>query len=292
MNETENLDWESLHLFVAVARAGGLRGAANQTGISAPTLGRRMDQLEKQLRTTLFARRRTGYVLNAAGEALYAQVREMESAAAAIERWRDEDTPRRLVRISAGAWTCRFLAQHIDRLWSPSDSIVLELVTAHQRLDIVRREADIGLRNRAPEDSRLATRRLPDMTFAAYCAANVPPDDQPWISAIGDAGITPSARWVAQTHDDAVMLASTDPNVILHLLRAGAGQAVLPCFVGDGERELKRAGEPIADLYGQQWLVLNERARHGAATRLIIDRLVALFLDFRPLFEGRAPVAG
>lgn len=283
----QNLDWESLHLFVAVARSGGLRGAAAETGVSAPTLGRRMDQLEKQLQTALFERRRTGYALTEAGEALYAHAREMESAAVAIERWRDEDTPRRPVRISAGTWTCRFLGKQIDRLWSPSDAIVLELVTAHQRLDIVHREADIGLRNQAPNDSRLVARRLPDMEFATYRAERVDVDDLPWISAIGDAGITPSARWVAQRHDRAVMLASTDPNAILHLLHAGAGQAVLPCFVGDIEPGLARTGEPISELHGQQWLVLNERARHAAATRLIIDRLVALFREQRPLFEGR-----
>ena len=52
------IDWEALRLFLAVARAAGLAGAARQTGISAPTLGRQMTALERRINQRLFERRR------------------------------------------------------------------------------------------------------------------------------------------------------------------------------------------------------------------------------------------
>jgi DNA-binding transcriptional LysR family regulator len=152
-NLKEAVDWESLRLFLAVARASGLAGAARQTGISAPTLGRRMTALERRIKQRLFERRQTGYELTAAGRELYRQAQEMEAAAAGIERWRSGKGERRAVRIAAGAWTSRFLAQHIGRLWRPDDPMTLEFLTSAARLDIARREADIGIRNRAPDET-------------------------------------------------------------------------------------------------------------------------------------------
>ncbi|MEM9813747.1 MAG: LysR family transcriptional regulator, partial [Pseudomonadota bacterium] len=40
-------NWDDLHVFFHVAEAGGLSGAAKRTGLSAPTLGRRMVALEQ-----------------------------------------------------------------------------------------------------------------------------------------------------------------------------------------------------------------------------------------------------
>ncbi len=48
MNERE-FNWDDLRLFLAVARHEGLAPAAAEIGKSAPTLGRRMLALERQL---------------------------------------------------------------------------------------------------------------------------------------------------------------------------------------------------------------------------------------------------
>jgi DNA-binding transcriptional LysR family regulator len=279
-------DWDALRLFLVVARAGGLGAAARRTGVSAPTLGRRMTALERQLNLRLFDRRQTGYELTEAGRELYEQAREMEAVAAGIDR---RQAPRRVVRISAGAWTCRFLALHVARLWQPDEPMAVEFLTAAARLDIVRRQADIGVRNRAPEEARLSGRRVNDVAHAIYRSRGAPPVDPataPWIGVVGDAGVTPSARWVAARYLDRVVMSCSDPRLVVELLRAGVGVAVLPCFVGDGEPELVRAGDTIDELREQQWRVLNQSERHQPAVRTVIDRTVALLKEHRDLFRG------
>ncbi|CCE99729.1 hypothetical protein predicted by Glimmer/Critica (plasmid) [Sinorhizobium fredii HH103] len=49
-------NWEDLRLFLHVAEQGGLAGAAEKTGISAPTIGRRMLALERATGRALFVR--------------------------------------------------------------------------------------------------------------------------------------------------------------------------------------------------------------------------------------------
>jgi len=286
----ELLGWDELRLFLAVARSEGLAGAARRTGVSAPTLGRRVTQLERRLDRKLFDRKQTGYALTADGHALYRQVVEMESASAAVEQWRDRNA-RRIVRISAGSWTSRFLARHIAELWRPDEPIGVDLDTAHARVDIGHRQADIGIRNRAPDEARLAGRRLQDVAHCVYRGRASGGDDLPWIRVTGDAAVTPSARWVS-AFDAGSVLACSDARIVVDLLRAGAGKAVLPCFVGDAEPELLRIGGPVPELRGEQWLALNDQARREPAVRTVIDRLVALLREHRALFEGERPQPG
>ena len=58
-----DVDWNDLRLFCHVVREGTLAGAAERTGISAPTLGRAMRALEGRMGRALFERHRTGYRL-------------------------------------------------------------------------------------------------------------------------------------------------------------------------------------------------------------------------------------
>ena len=280
------VDWEELRLFLAVARGAGLNAAARQTGASAPTLGRRMTALERSLDRQLFTRSQSGYELTEAGQTLYQYAQEMEAAARGIDRWRDE-TPRRLVRISAGSWTSRFLALHMDELWAGDAATAIELSTAHQRVDIQHRQADIGVRNRAPAEPRLAGRKTNDIAYALYRARGRA-GDLPWVAVVGEAAITPPARWVDRNFARLAPITCSDPRAILDCVAAGVGQAVLPCFVGDAEPGLERDGGILAEVRDEQWLVLNEQARHEPAVRGVIDRLAALLQAHRALFSGAA----
>ncbi len=76
MDETR-ASWDDLHLFLAVAREGGLSPAARTTGRSAATLGRRMLALERSIRRELFVRHERGYELTADARELLAELTAM-----------------------------------------------------------------------------------------------------------------------------------------------------------------------------------------------------------------------
>lgn len=60
MNE-QQIRWDDLQIVLAIAEAGSLSGASRTLRISHATVFRRLNELERGLRVTLFERSRTGY---------------------------------------------------------------------------------------------------------------------------------------------------------------------------------------------------------------------------------------
>lgn len=273
------MQWDDLKAFLEVARAGGLSGAAQELNSSPATLGRHMDRLEQSLGQRLFMRASKGYALTLAGEELCARAEAMEEAALGIDRWRAGLNETQTVRLSAGSWMSRFFAEHIDALVGPRDSFLVDFVSAEARLDIARREADIGMRNARPVEAGLAGKALGEIAFAAYRAR------QSTVSVwIRSAASTPSARWVASHHADDIAIEANSPRLVMDLCQSGAGLAVLPCFVGDTNPTLERASAPIEALTHRQWLVLHHETRHQPHIRRVVRRLEALLQKNRELF--------
>src|SRR5438045_632361 len=67
---TEQLDWDGVRYFRAVATKGTLADAARQLGVQHTTVARRLDALEEELGARLFLRNARGYALTRVGESL------------------------------------------------------------------------------------------------------------------------------------------------------------------------------------------------------------------------------
>lgn len=273
------LSWDDLILFAAVARAGTLTAAAERSGSSPATLSRRMKALEARLARRLFHHGALGYALTAEGRALLDLAGRMERAAADISEWRAaRDGPVR-VRISAGTWTARHLARHLPGYWSPASDWVPEFVEGNRDMDIARREIDIGIRNRRPEQAWLAGRRTGIVDYAVYASG---PEVEGWIGASEDAAGTPSARWVREVHGAGIVTTANDPRLMLELARAGVGRIVLPVFAGEVEGGLVRLSDPIAHLRTEEWLVCHQDARHDPPIRAALEALAGFLRKARP----------
>ncbi len=73
-------DFRLLHIFVAVVEAGGFAAAEVALNLSLPTISTHMKTLETRLGLTLCRRGRGGFLLTEAGEAVYAEARQLISA--------------------------------------------------------------------------------------------------------------------------------------------------------------------------------------------------------------------
>lgn len=282
MNET-NLDWTDLRLFLAVARGGGLAGGAKSSGVSAPTLGRHMLRLERALGVVLFDRLPRGYALTEAGRDLLDDASEVESHILGLER-RSAGAQNPLpVHISAGTWMTRFLTSHIGDLSATGARLVFETTEHHQ--SIARREATIGLRNARPREPGLAARKSTRIAFAPY-ASPAALHREDWLASTSNA---PSATWVRANKGALVCLEVSSPRSLLDLARQGAGHAVLPCFVGDGEKGLMRTGPVIGALTHDQWLVVHAQDRDLPPVRRCVDQIAALLRAHRSAFGGGEP---
>ena len=93
--DNRRFDWNLIKSFLAVLDAGTLSGAARQSAISQPTLGRHIDELEELTGLILFERGRAG----------------MQPTAAALQLGGDSSSGR--PAIAGSQWTWRSL-QFLD----------------------------------------------------------------------------------------------------------------------------------------------------------------------------------
>ena len=289
----KNIDWGDLRLFLSVARGGGLSAAARAHDASPATIGRRMVALEQEVGRPLFIRRQTGYELTPDGQTLLAKAQTMEAGARGIADWLEAEGGRSVVRISAGTWTSNFLAENFSRLWSPQDPFRIAFKTTEAKLDIAHREVEIGLRNAAPQNPNLAARRTVEVAQAPFRARNASREARDtWVAISPEDMATRSARWVSAQPGVVFSAWANTPRTLHDLIRAGVGTGVMPCFAGDRDPLIERAGDCVADLCEPQWLVMHNDDRHRQDVRTVIDRIVDLVTAHAPLFRGERPFGG
>ncbi|MCG7622135.1 LysR family transcriptional regulator [Epibacterium sp. Ofav1-8] len=273
MKETPSLD--DLELFARVGHAGGLAAVAQQTGVSVPTLSRRMRAFERQVGAQVFERGPHGYRLTAQGRALLGETRNLQAEAQRLRRL--VATPLAAeVRITAGSWTSAYLARHLPRWWQAEAHWRPVFLEADARLDIARRGADIGVRNHRPDQSWLAGRCTGRVSYACYA---VDETVRGFAAVPEHAAVTPSARWIWAHHGAEVSVTAGTPRMLVDLACAGAGRVVLPQFAAAWFPPLRQIGPEIAELSHEEWLVSHHDARHDPPVRAALEAVAAVLTD-------------
>jgi DNA-binding transcriptional LysR family regulator len=286
----KNTIWDAYQLFLDVARGGGLTAAAAATGLSPATVGRRMLELESRIGRPLFLRSQTGYALTGEGQALFDQLLDMEAAARKVDSWQREAAGTAIVRIACGTWVGRLLSQNMPSICSERDGFRIDLHLAERRASLAHRESDIGIRAFEPEETNLAAVRTGDVAYAAYQARNMRfSGPKRFLAVAEEEAISNYLRWPHRNEGEAIAVTVNRPRSLYDLTLAGAGIAVLPCFVGDLEPRLERVGDEIDALRHGQWIVMNDTDRHRREIRIVVDRMIRLLRSHADLFAGRRP---
>lgn len=156
-------NWQLIPSFLAAHQHGSLLGAARALGISQPTVGRHVTQLETQLGTSLFERTGRGLVPTPAAIRLAEAAMAMEHGAQSLLRGaqRAQDTLSGTVRLSASQpVACFLLPPLLARMRAELPGIQIELVVSNAVSDLLRREADIAIRMVRPTQGSLLARRI------------------------------------------------------------------------------------------------------------------------------------
>ena len=291
-NGSAAIDWDDARVFLAVARHRSLRAAGRALGLSQPTVGRRLAAFEAAFGGPgLFDRLPEGLRLNAAGEALLQAAEALESAALSLERRRAAASPEPhgTVRVSVGEWAARFLAGSLgDGSAAPlPPGITVELVESQQTANLARREADLAVRHHPPESGDLYIARLG--VFAAAVYRQAASTSSAWITYTEEQAHYPTARWTQQRlreTDGAIALRASHVTMHLAAIRAGAGQGILPCFIGDAEPRLERVTPPVSEIAAEYWVIVHRDLRRAVCVRAVIDWVHALFDAQRDALAG------
>lgn len=288
----KSIGWDAYQLFLAVARQGGLSAAAELTGLSPATLGRRMVELEQALGRVLFVRSQAGYALTPDGSQLLEHVSELEAGSRKVEQWREGTAGQTLVRITLGTWNAWLVSENIQQIRTERDDFRIALFVAEQRARLSHRESDIAMRAFEPDEPNLASIAAGEVAYAAYRARNRDwLGRDPWLAVDPDNAVSAYLRWPHEEKPERIATTVNRPRTLYDLVRAGAGTGVLPCFVGDLDPGLERVGNEIEALRHRQWIVMNNDDRHRRDIRTVVDRLSKLLKSRRDIFAGKRPSA-
>ena len=155
------LSWDLHRSFLALSREGSLSRAARRLGLTQPTLGRHLEQLEQGLGLPLFVRSPRGLAPTPAALALLAAAESMEAAAEAFARSAVADAAEvsGVVRITASEIIgVEVLPPMLAELSERHPGLAIELSISDTNQDLLRRDADVAVRMARPSQAALVAK--------------------------------------------------------------------------------------------------------------------------------------
>jgi DNA-binding transcriptional LysR family regulator len=163
--------WELYRTFLEVMRDRSLSGAARRLALSQPTVGRHIDALEAALQLPLFSRSPRGLIPTQEARGLMPHAEAMAAAAAALARAASGEAAaeRGVVRVTASeVMGVEVLPKILADFRREHPAIELELALTNRNEDLLRRDADIAVRNVRPTQHALVARRIGRVTLGLY----------------------------------------------------------------------------------------------------------------------------
>lgn len=241
---------DDLAVFVAIARAGSVSGAARKLRVPKSSVSRALSRLEESLRVQLVHRSTRLLTVSRAGTALLARAEPLVDAlAATLEPIAEADVPSGLLRVTCTAdFGSAVLAELVARFVARYPQVEVEVHSSNTLVDLIGRGFDLGVRisvKSALRDSSLVARRVGTLHMRlvaapAYLARRGTPRTLPelreheWVTYRGAESILfelPRSKRLAAKG----RVRADDMSFVHAATRAGAGIAFLPAFLADPE---------------------------------------------------------
>ena len=282
-----DLSWDHWRSFLAVMDEGSLSGAARALGLTQPTLGRHIAQMETALKTGLFLRAPSGLIATDVAVSLVPQARAMAAAAATLRRTAsggqgaDTGTGRLAASEVVGA---EILPPFLAAFAENHPGIAVELVLSNRNEDLLRHDADLAVRMQRPTQTALLARRLGPVPLSLYAHSSyaarrglpdrlealtehalIGPESSRSLAGLtlGNRPVTP-ALFTYRSDSDLAQLA---------LLRAGLGIGICQDGIAARDPALLPVLPGQVSVTLDAWLVMHEDLRASRRVRLLYDVL-------------------
>ena len=292
------LEWNDLHLVLAVCREGTLSGAARVLDVNHSTVFRRIGAIEEKLGVRLFERFPTGYAMTEAGEAMRAVGERVENEMHGLSR----ELIGRDLRLSGvlrvavpDALLLKILMPQLYIFAQRYPQILLELVISNSCLNLTRREADIAVRVTQSPPETVVGRHLCDMKTTIYGSIEYLArqtdntiESYAWLMPDDDLAHLPVTKWLDRKYPKATTAFRCNTLLGLHEAAAqGLGVVALPCFLADKDTRLSRVLAPPGELTSELWLLTHPDLRRTARVRALMDFLADVLDKEKDLIEGQ-----
>lgn len=171
-------NWDDMRVFLAVARAESLSGAAPVLRMDPATLGRRIARLERSMGAALFVKSPQGYALTDLGERMRDRASEAEAqlALAFDEGQGASAALTGQIRIGAPDGAANFLLPQVcAAIQAENPALEVQILALPRVVNLSRREADMAVAVSPPATGRLTVQKITDYHLHLAMRADAPP---------------------------------------------------------------------------------------------------------------------
>ncbi len=288
------MHWDDIRIFLAIARTGSISGAAKRLSVQHSTVSRRLKSMEADLGTRLIERKKSGYELTEAGEELQLSARKIEAEILEFEGARSDldNSATGELRVTAINNMASSILMPVFASFSAAQpDIELHVQVSNKYATLSERDADIAIRlTNTPLDTLIGL-RLVTVSSAVYGARTYCADlkagktGEKWLG-VECCGF--HMDWTKEACPRREHSFYVDDTLLtLAALKAGAGLAYLPCFMGDQEPALMQYRAPDTRHDLGLWLVYHRDLRRIKRVRLFREHMQREVAALSHLFEGR-----
>jgi len=297
------IDWDDVRYFLAVAREGSVRAAAEHLGVNHSTVLRRITQLEERLGAQIFEKLPSGYRLTDAGAEVLEFADQMEASSHRLEArifGRDQGV-RGLLRVTlAHPLAAHLLMPDFAEFARLHPDVEMDIVSSAELANLTNREADVAIRVvYDPKTLPLNLHGLkgPEVFGGVYMSRD--------RLAGWRAGARDSIRWIVisghgipdwanegEFSVTGVPFKVTDGEAQIVAARQGIGMTTLPCFVADTDPLLVRVPGTELHMYGRLWLLTHGETRKTKRVRLFTEFVSRRLASYISLLAGSRPGFG
>ena len=292
------IDWDDVRHFLAIARGGSVRAAAERLGVNHATVLRRVAQLEARLGARLFERLPSGYRVTGAGEEVLGLAEQMEVSSNQLEArilGRDQGV-RGLLRVTmAPTIATHLLMPEFAAFARLHPEVEISILSLDEPVNLTNREADVAIRvvyDRKTLPPNLHGLKGPELFGGVYLSRE--------LLASWRTGEVSRVRWIIKdniglpdwAHQGDVPAADvpfrmTSADAQLVAVRQGLGMTTLPCFVGDADPLLARVPGTALRMHGTLWLLTQGETRKTKRVRLFTEFMSERLATYVALLAGR-----
>jgi DNA-binding transcriptional LysR family regulator len=242
-------DFEAWAIFAKVAETGSFAAAAEELGLSGPTISKAVRRLEARVGEKLIHRTSRRFALTGAGRVLATRAARIlaEGEAAEAEAQASSAAPRGRVRLAAPmSFGLRHVAPALPAFLAANPDVSVDLLLDDRMADLIADGIDVAIRIAALPDSSLIARRLCPVRrwvvgAPAYFARHgkpAHPRDLRRHACLGYRYQASGESWRftdAGGNEELISvkgpLSATNADALGHALEAGCGVALQPDFL-------------------------------------------------------------
>lgn len=298
MQTTDSLT--DIQFVAAIAEAASQSAAARRLEVSHATVFRRLNAFEARLGVKLFERNGGRYVPTVAGEELARAGAEIEQTAMrSLLRVAGRDLrPTGLVRLTTTeSIASALLAPIAAACRELHPDIQIQVVADNSLYDLAKRDADIAIRPTKMPPQHLIGKRIGLLAMCVYGSKRYLTRHRTkdlaaheWVAFDDARSPIASLEWLAAIKPLEQVAYRTNSHIgVANACLAGAGLAVLPCFVGDRQPALRRVTGPIGACANDLWILTHPDLRETVRIKTVFRALQQELEKAAPLLAGQRP---